>query len=111
MKKRRESIFLLATMGVFLISGCGAKEEVQETPSGTFVNEVLSSVGEQTTAANETQSMTSNEVQLGTLVQSEGLAKTESVSEPEPSSEQETKTTQMAPAKEVRYMDCLLRLS
>lgn len=39
MKKRRKSILLLATMGVFLINGCGAKEEVQEIPSEAFVNE------------------------------------------------------------------------
>ena len=39
MKKRRKSILLLATMGVFLINGCGAKEEVQEISSETFVNE------------------------------------------------------------------------
>lgn len=105
MKKRRKSILLLATMGVFLISGCGAKKEVQETPSETFVNEVLSSVEEQTTVMNETQSIISDEVQFETLVQSEESAKTESASEPEPSREQETKTTQMTPAKEVKYMD------
>ena len=39
MKKRRKSILLLATMGMFLINGCGAKEEVQEISSETFVNE------------------------------------------------------------------------
>ncbi|MDE7476768.1 MAG: hypothetical protein K2M91_02270 [Lachnospiraceae bacterium] len=105
MKKRRKSIVLLATMEMFLISGCGAKEEVPETPSETFVNEVLSSVEEQTTATNETQSITSDEVQLETSVQSEEPAKTESASEPEPVSGQETQTTQMPPAKEVKYMD------
>ncbi len=61
MKKRRKSVLLLATMGVFLINGCGAKEEVQE---------ILSSVEEQTTVANETQ--------LETFVQSEEPTKTES---------------------------------
>ena len=118
MKKRRKSILLLATMGVFLINGCGAKEEVPEIPSETFVNEVLSSVEEQTTAVNEMQSITSDNVQFETSVQSEEPTKTESVSEPEPVSRQETQTTQMTPpkqetqtttqmpsAKEVKYMD------
>ena len=105
MKKRKKSILLLATMGAFLISGCGAKEKVQDTPSETFVNEILSSAEEQTTATNETQSITSNEIQLETFVQNEEPAKTESASEPEHSSEQETQTTQMAPVKEVKYMD------
>ena len=58
MKKRRKSILLLATIGAFLISGCGAKEKVQNIPSETFVNEILSSVEEQTTVANETQPIT-----------------------------------------------------
>ena len=88
MKKRRKSVLLLATMGVFLINGCGAKEEVQE---------ILSSVEEQTTVANETQ--------LETFVQSEEPTKTESASEPEPGSGQETQTTQILPVKEVKYMD------
>ncbi|MDE7183918.1 MAG: hypothetical protein K2O40_05440 [Lachnospiraceae bacterium] len=105
MKKRRKSILLLATMGVFLINGCGAKEEVQDTPSETFVNEILSSVEEQTTVANETQPITSDELQLETFVKSEEPAKTESASDPEPSSGQETQTTQMPPVKEVKYMD------
>ena len=117
MKKRRESIVLLATMGVFLINGCSSKEKVQEIPSGTFVNEILSSVEEQTTTANETQPITSDEIQFETFVQSEEPAKTESASDPEPSNgqetkttqtaspKQETKTTQMSPAKEVKYMD------
>lgn len=118
MKKRRKSILLLATMGVFLINGCGAKEEVQEIPRETFVNEILSSVEEQTTAANETQPITSDELQPETFVQSKEPAKTESASEPEPVSRQETQTTQMTPpkqetqtttqipsAKEVKYMD------
>lgn len=103
MKKRRKSILLLATMGVFLISGCDAKEEVQ--------------VEEQTTVANETQPITSDEIQLETFVQSEEPAKMESVSEPEPGSgqerqitqmapsKQETQTTQMLPVKEGKYMD------
>ena len=86
-------------MGVFLINGCGAKEEVSEIPSETFVNEVLSSLEEQTTVANETQPMTSDELQLETFVQSEESAKPESASEPEPNSEQETQTTQTAPPK------------
>ena len=105
MKKRRKSILLLAIMEAFLISGCGAKEEVQDTPSETFVKEILSSAEEQTTAANETQSITSDEIQLETSVQSEEPAKTESASEPEPSSVQETQTTQTAPPEEVKYMD------
>ena len=105
MKKRRKSILLLAIMEAFLISGCGAKEEVQEIPSETFVKEILSSAEEQTTAANETQSITSDEIQLETSVQSEEPAKTESASEPEPSSVQETQTTQTAPPEEVKYMD------
>lgn len=108
---------MLATMGVFLINGCGAKEEVSEIPSETFVNEVLSSLEEQTTVANETQPITSDELQLETFVQSEESAKPESASEPEPNSEQETQTTQtappkqetqtkqMPPVKEVKYMD------
>ena len=105
MKKRRKSILLLAIMEAFLISGCGAKEEVQDTPSETFVKEILSSAEEQTTAANETQSITSDEIQLETSVQSEEPAKTESASEPEPSSVQETQTTQMPSVKEIKYMD------
>lgn len=105
MKKRRKSILLPAAMGVFLISGCGAKQEVQETPSEIFVNEVFSPVGEQTTVANETQPITSDAAQPETLVQSEESAKMESTSEPEPGIGQETKTTQPAPAKEVKYMD------
>ena len=105
MKKRRKSILLLAIMEAFLISGCGAKEEVQDTPSETFVKEILSSAEEQTTAANETQSITSDEIQLETFVQSEEPAKTESASEPEPSSVQETQTTQMPSVKEIKYMD------
>ena len=118
MKKRRKSILLLATMGVFLINGCGAKVEVPESPSETFVNEILSSVEEQTTAVNEMQSITFDDVQLETSVQSEEPTKTESASEPEPVSRQETQTTQMTPpkqetqtttqipsAKEVKYMD------
>lgn len=104
-KKRRKSILLLAIIGVFLISGCGAKEKIQETSSEIFINEVLSSVEEQTTVANEMQSIISDEIQLETFVQSEEPAKMESVSESEPSSEQETKTTQMTSAKEVKYMD------
>ena len=105
MKKRRKSILLLAIMEAFLISGCGAKEEVQDTPSETFVKEILSSAEEQTTAANETQSITSDEIQLETSVQSEEPAKTESASEPEPSSVQETQTTQMPSVKEIKDMD------
>lgn len=105
MKKTRKSILFLATMGVFLISGCGAKEEVQEPPIEIFVNETLSSVEEQTTVENETQSITSDEVPFETSIQSEEPAKTESASEPESSSGQETQTTQMAPPEEVKYMD------
>ncbi len=117
MKKRRKSILLLATIGAFLISGCGAKEKVQNIPSETFVNEILSSVEEQTTVANETQPITSDEIQFETFVQSEEPAKTESASEPEPSNgqetqtkqvappKQETQTKQMPPVKEVKYMD------
>lgn len=105
MKKARKSILLLATMGVCLISGCGAKEEVQEPPIEIFVNETLSSVEEQTTVENETQSITSDEVSYETSIQSEEPAKTESASEPESSSGQETQTTQMAPPEEVKYMD------
>jgi len=105
MKKRRKFILLLATMGVFLINGCGAKEEVQEIPSETFVNEILSSVEEQTTVANETQPITPDEIQFETFVQSEEPAKMESASEPEPSNGQETQTKQMPPVKEVKYMD------
>lgn len=116
-EKRRKSILLLATMGAFLISGCSAKEEVQEISSETFVNEILSSAAEQTTVANETQPIISDEIQSETIVQSEEPAKTESASEPEPGSgqetqttqtatpKQETQTTQMPPVKEVKYMD------
>lgn len=116
-KNRGKSILLLATMGVFLMNGCVAKEEVQEIPGETFVNEILSSAEQQTTAANETQSITSDEIQLETFVQSEEPAKTESTLEPEPGSgqvtqttqtappKQETQTTQMPPVKEVKYMD------
>jgi len=103
MKKGKKSILLLATMGMFFISGCGAKKEVQETPSETFVNDVLSSAEEQTTAANETQSTTSDEAQTETPVQNEESANAEST--PEPGSEQETKTTQMPPDKEVKYVN------
>ena len=105
MKKRIKSIELLVAMGVFLIGGCGAKEKVQEIPSETFVNEALSSVEEQSTAVNETQPITSDEVPLETPVQSEESATTESASEPESSSGQETQTTQTAPPEEVKYMD------
>ncbi len=118
MKKRRESILLLTIMGVLLINGCGAKEEVPETPSETYVNEVLSSVEEQTTATNETQSIIYDEIPLETFVQSEEPTTTENASEPEPGSGQETQTAQITPpkqetqtttqtpsAKEVKYMD------
>ena len=81
MKKRRKSILLLVIMEAFLINGCGAKEEIQDTPSETFVKEILSSAEEQTSAANETQSITSDEIQLETFVQSEEPAKTESASQ------------------------------
>ncbi|MDE6984300.1 MAG: hypothetical protein K2O99_07150 [Lachnospiraceae bacterium] len=97
MKKSRKYIKLLATMGVFLISGCGAKAEVQEIPDETFFNEVLSSVEEQTIDVDETQSETP--------VQNEASSNTESASESEPGSEQEANTTQKASAQEVKYMD------
>ncbi|MEZ3516904.1 MAG: hypothetical protein K1W37_17060 [Lachnospiraceae bacterium] len=105
MKKRKKSILMLATMGVFLINGCGAKEEVSEIPSETFVNEVLSSLEEQTTIANETESIISDEAQIETLVQSEETAKAESVSDSELGNEQKQVATQTAPAKEIKYVD------
>lgn len=105
MKKRKKSILMLATMGVFLINGCGAKEEVSEIPSETFVNEVLSSLEEQTTIENETQSIISDEAQIETLVQSEETAKAESVSDSELGNEQKQVATQTAPAKEIKYVD------
>lgn len=100
MKKRRKSILLLAAMGVFIMIGCGAKEEVQESPSETFVDEVLPSVEEQTTATNETQSITPDEVQPETQIPSEEPAKVESASETKPGSEQKSQTTQMNPPKQ-----------
>lgn len=117
MKKRRKSILLLAAMGVFIMIGCSAKEEVQEIPSETFVNEVLPSVEEQTTATNETQSITPDEIQPETQVPNEEPAKAESASETKPSDgqksqttqmdppKQESQTTQMPPAKEVKYVN------
>lgn len=73
------------------MNGCGANEQVQETPGETFVHETLSSVEEQTTAVNETQSETP--------VTDEESAKTEPTAEPKSGNDQETKTAQSAPAK------------
>ena len=57
MKKRRKSILLLATMGVFLINGCGAKEEVQEISSEAFVNEKQETQTTQMTPVKEVKYM------------------------------------------------------
>lgn len=104
MNKRKKYILLLAAMGVFLIGGCAAKEEAQEMPGGIFINEVLSSEEKQATEANETQSITSDEVQAETLFQSEESAKAKNAPVPEPGSNQETEPKQTSPAKEVNYM-------
>lgn len=65
------------------MNGCGANEQVQETPGETFVHETLSSVEEQTTAVNETQSETP--------VTDEESAKMEPTAEPKSGNNQETK--------------------
>ena len=112
MVKRKKSILLLATIGVFLISGCGAKEEVlpetlvqSEEATKTESSSELEANNEQETKTALNEYSAKEEVLPETLVQSEEATKTESSSEPKSGNEQETKIAQTAPAKEIKYME------
>ena len=108
MTKRGKSILLLATIGVLLISGCGAKEEVlpetlvqSEEATKTESSLELEANNEQETETALNEYSAKEEVPPETLVQSEEATKTESSSEPKSGNEQETKIAQTDPAKEI----------
>lgn len=122
MTKNKKSILLFVTMGVLLISGCGAKEEVQfETLSQSEKSAKTESVSEpeagneqeSSKVENNSESEPKNEQELAKvqstseteLGNEQESVKAESASETEPGNEQETKTTQITSDKEVKYID------
>ncbi len=105
MTESKKFILLFMTMGIFLISGCGAKEKVQ------FETLIQSEESTKTESVSELEP--SNKQELAKVQSTsepepgneQETTKAESVSEPKSGNEQESESKQTTSDKEVKYMD------